>query len=84
VLRGAHYFGTNEVIYRIGFGLAPTPYYFVRLGDFIGDYEIVEEDGRRGEELLVLRKGEEEWVLPRTDKFYQASPSTVRRTHRRQ
>ncbi|MBU1694622.1 MAG: hypothetical protein KJ726_00395 [Verrucomicrobia bacterium] len=84
VLRAAHYFGTNEVIYRIGFGLVPTPYYFVRLGDFIGEYEIVESGGRRGEEWLLLRKGEEEWVLPRAHKFYQASPSTVYRKPRRQ
>lgn len=84
VLRAAHYFGTNEVIYRIGFGLAPTPFFFVRLGDFIGDYEIVEEGGRRGEELLVLRKGDEQFILPRAHKFYQASPSTVQRKSRRQ
>ncbi|GEM_PF-2973492 len=83
MLRAAHYFGTNEVLYRVSFADAPTPYFFVRLGDFIGEYEIVGAGGRRGDEHLVLRKGEEEIILPRARKYY-ASPLTVRREKKRE
>lgn len=83
MLRAAHYFGTNEVLYRVSFADAPTPYFFVRLGDFIGEYEIVGAGGRRGDEHLVLRKAGEEVILPRARKYY-ASPLTVRREKKRE
>lgn len=83
LLRAAHYFSTNEVIYRIALGPPPTPGHFVRIGDFIGEYEIVGAGGRRGDEHLVLRKDEEEYILSRSRQFY-ASPSTVRRERRRE
>lgn len=77
VLRGAHYFGTNEVIYRVSIGWTETPGEFVRLGDYIGDFQIVTNAGRRGREALVLRRNGEQFVLERS--FRYLAPTRSRR-----
>ncbi|MBP7829898.1 MAG: hypothetical protein KA248_08275 [Kiritimatiellae bacterium] len=83
LLRAAHYFSTNEVIYRVALGPPPAPHSFVRVGDFIGEYEVVGGSGPRGDEHLVLRKDDEEYIVSRSRKVY-ASPSTVRRERKRE
>lgn len=83
LLRAAHYFGTNEVIYRVALGPPPAPHSFVRVGDFIGEYEVVGGSGPRGDERLVLRKDDLEYIVSRSRKVF-ASPSTVRRERKRE
>lgn len=70
ILREAHYFGTNEVIYRISMGWSDATGQFVRIGDFIGDFQIVGQSGRRGAEALVLKDPQgREWVLKRAARY---------------